>query len=831
MAQEAGELERQALDLSVLLESEEADGIERAMHEAAERQQPVSLAFPKRLVRRSIVDDSQRIVRAVVSTSHVDRYGTIINPKGIDTTNYFRSGAPVLWTHGHNVAALGDVPLGNALKMDATESELAADWRWANFDGQPVEKWGPLAKTIEDMWYLYRNGHLGAYSVTIIPRVVTPSRHGRPPVFEESELLEFSLTSVPVNPHATAADEKALRYYRKYVGPRAFSMLLQESTLEAARECAHNVALFTVKDELRSWRVRSLHNELREKGHEIQSLHFDKSEFTREEAVWWAKKHGFRHDNVGETENEWQLMQFDQDQGHKGSFGQKEIDRGVQAVLCAKNDLERPVQDTDVITPAVPDALVSRFTFSPSCGADFDCSWGTATTTWPGSIAELYTAASSTVEVNATGKAHAKKLIADGGVDRDSPWSFDAEDGNKLLGPNGDDWENYSRFHLGVRPGEPEDTKQRYAYPYGKDGKVFRRGVIAAKQRAAQQGHKSIEEAADELLKMIDMDREEKAVQRSVSLLPHIAARVFGVPLLIDPAKLEIILSVLGERVGLLDAPERSHMAHGAPESPLASYDVVGGVAVIPVKGTLVHRSFGMQPLSGMMSYSMIEQLFLNALNDPNVKAILLDVDSPGGEAAGAFDLADTVYASRGRKPIWAIADSMAFSSAYAVASAADIVVAPRTGQVGSIGVYALHVDQSERDKKEGVKYTFVHAGKHKVDGNPHEPLSESAKADIQKVVDEVYGMFVNTVARNRGLSDEQVRATEAKTFTATEALGRKLLDDVMTLPQALAALSGAVQAQSASDGNVERLARENEALRKLLKLASEGKLRKKNKE
>ena len=141
------------------------------------------------------------------------------------------------------------------------------------------------------------------------------------------------------------------------------------------------------------------------------------------------------------------------------------------------------------------------------------------------------------------------------------------------------------------------------------------------------------------------------------------------------------------------------------------------------------------------------------ARDDPEVKAILLDIDSPGGESGGVFDLADRIRAATLVKPVWAVANDMAFSAAYALASAAQKVYVSRTGGVGSIGVIAIHVDQSLRDAQEGLHFTAVYAGDRKNDLTPHAPLSNDAQRFLQGEVDRVYGLFVDTVARQRGLS------------------------------------------------------------------------------
>lgn len=811
MSQTAEVLE--SVHLNGVLDEESGDSVDvsdiaKAMYEAAEQQLPVELAFPKRVTRRSILNEKDRIVQAVVSTSHVDRYYTIIDPAGIETENYFSSGAPVLWSHGHTLATLGDVPIGTTLELSPSESELSAKWRWANFDDQPVEKWGHVARAIEDLWYLYRGGHLGAYSVTILPKEIEPGRNGKPPVFRKSELLEFSLTSVPVNPHATAADEKAMRYFRKHVGVNAFPRVLQEAVTEAVRESARKVALFTVKQELELFRACQQLDELRSVGVPL-ALSFAKERFSQKEALERTRQYSLTPETVQDTENAWVIC-LQGDNPHECTTVSRSIAQGVNVLLKTPDN-----NSTDFMysTGTMPWNV-------PGTG-------GTDQTEGEPSDEE---SRASAVRVNGEGKSHAKKLISSGDVDRDSTWSFDADDGNKLLGPNGDDWDNYSKFHLGIRSGTSPKTKEHYAYPYGKNGKVYRRGLIAAKQRASQQGHTSVAKAADELLQLIDKDKEEKAIQRSIRLLPHIAARIFGTPLLVDPNKLEIILGVLGERIGLENTPNaiNGESTGSAPKQ----YSVLNGVAVVPVHGTLVYRTLGLHPMSQLTSYEQVEQMFLAALNDPSVSAVLLDVDSPGGEAVGAFDLADTIYQSRGKKPIWAIANPEAFSAAYAIASAADTVVAPRMGQVGSIGVYALHVDQSGHDEQAGLKYTFIHAGEHKVDGNPHEPLSEDARERIQRIVDDTYNDFVKLVARNRGLSEDAVRATEALTYTASEALSLGLVDQVSTFANVVATLAQPRTVQE-EDGiqnvksSIETIRQQNESLRKLVLLAAEGKLRK----
>jgi len=270
-----------------------------------------------------------------------------------------------------------------------------------------------------------------------------------------------------------------------------------------------------------------------------------------------------------------------------------------------------------------------------------------------------------------------------------------------------------------------------------------------------------------------------------MTVLPHLAARLFGVPLAIHRPKLDVILSVLGARIGLTDMVVPADYAPTTrPLSP-----ATGKVAVIPIHGTLVRRTSGLEAVSGLASYTSIAAQLDAALASPEVAAILLDVDSPGGESGGVFDLADRIRAGVQVKPVWAVANDMAFSAAYALVSAASRVFVARTGGVGSIGVIAMHIDQSVKDAKDGVRYTAVFAGERKNDLNPHEPISDEAHAVLKTEVDRVYDLFVETVARHRGIDADAVRATEAGLFFGPDAVGAGLADAVGGFDDALAQL------------------------------------------
>lgn len=265
--------------------------------------------------------------------------------------------------------------------------------------------------------------------------------------------------------------------------------------------------------------------------------------------------------------------------------------------------------------------------------------------------------------------------------------------------------------------------------------------------------------------------------------LPHLAQKLFNTPLAIHPQKAEVIVSSLTERLGITQI--RSAMMEDDDEyfsrkaRKDSGYDVLEGIALIPVYGTLVQKLGTLRPYSGMTGYDGIRRVFLTAINDPEVKGICLDIDSPGGEVAGCFDLVDLIYAERGKKPIHAILSENAFSAAYAIASAADKIHVPRTGGVGSVGVIVIHCDWSQHIKEEGLKVSIITYGNRKAESNPYVALSDEAKAAIQHDVDEMGRLFVSTVSRNRGLSETVVRNTQAACYLAAEGVQMGLADVV----------------------------------------------------
>jgi signal peptide peptidase SppA len=219
---------------------------------------------------------------------------------------------------------------------------------------------------------------------------------------------------------------------------------------------------------------------------------------------------------------------------------------------------------------------------------------------------------------------------------------------------------------------------------------------------------------------------------------------------------------------------------------------VQDGTAIIPVYGVIGKKMNMFTRISGGTSTQLIGKDFAEALADPEVHSILLAIDSPGGTVDGTQALADQIFEARGKKPIVAIADGMMASAAYWIGSAADrVYTSGDTTAVGSIGVVAQHTDYSQAEHAAGIKVTEITAGKYKRIASDHEPLSVEGRASIQEKVDHLYSVFVDSVARNRGVDPETVAAkmADGKVFLGKQAVKAGLVDGVSTQPAVVARL------------------------------------------
>jgi signal peptide peptidase SppA len=212
-------------------------------------------------------------------------------------------------------------------------------------------------------------------------------------------------------------------------------------------------------------------------------------------------------------------------------------------------------------------------------------------------------------------------------------------------------------------------------------------------------------------------------------------------------------------------------------------YRVTKGVGILPIMGPIFGKSNMMTQLSGATSLEMTREDFRTMMNDDSIQSILLEIDSPGGTSDLVQEFGDEIYAANDVKPIYAIADTNAGSAAFWLMSQAGAgIYATPSGAVGSIGAYTVHEDQSGADAQHGHKFSYISAGQHKTEGNPHEPLSHEARAYRQEVIDEIYGDFVQAVARGRNIDAGAVESFygNGRMMTAKKALDNGVIDGVV---------------------------------------------------
>lgn len=255
-------------------------------------------------------------------------------------------------------------------------------------------------------------------------------------------------------------------------------------------------------------------------------------------------------------------------------------------------------------------------------------------------------------------------------------------------------------------------------------------------------------------------------------------------PLAILPVKLQQIEAFLQYRIAGGPAPQYQAAAG-------SGYRVSGGVAVIPIFGVISKRIGMLEEMSGGASIDSVMAKFREAMADPSVTSIVLQIDSPGGSVYGIQEAATEIAAARGQKRIVAHADAMAASAAYWLGTAADEFVVTPSGEVGSVGVVAMHVDYSGALETDGVKVSYIHAGEHKVEGNPYQPLGEDARAFMQQRVDEYYEAFVGAVAKNRGIKAATVQKEfgQGRVYGAQQAKAVGMIDRIATLSETIQSL------------------------------------------
>lgn len=225
------------------------------------------------------------------------------------------------------------------------------------------------------------------------------------------------------------------------------------------------------------------------------------------------------------------------------------------------------------------------------------------------------------------------------------------------------------------------------------------------------------------------------------------------------------------------------------------------GVAVIQVSGVITPRGSWIARLFGDSGgLEEMQKHLREAAAKPDVAGIVLDIDSPGGTVTLVPETAQLVREIRDTKPVIAVANTLAASAAYWIASAASEVLVVPSGEVGSIGVYSTHLDYSRAYEQEGITPTLISAGRHKTEGNHYEPLSDEAREEMQRRVDEIHNEFVADVAAGRGTSTGRVRKEfgEGRCVAADEAVRRGMADAVGTVDDAVTRIASKTGARGA---------------------------------
>lgn len=277
----------------------------------------------------------------------------------------------------------------------------------------------------------------------------------------------------------------------------------------------------------------------------------------------------------------------------------------------------------------------------------------------------------------------------------------------------------------------------------------------------------------------------------------HFLAFCLSTPWAMLPERMQAYASVLARRYGdkaSYRADVESEMTPGVDVNagPRGGSGRQGAIAVIPVYGTIVQRASQLGMCEGGTSTQQISQALQSALADETVSSILLDIDSPGGSVFGVSELADEIIAARKKKPVCAIANSMAASAAYWIGCSASEFYMTPGGQVGSIGVWTAHEDWSKALEQEGVKVTLISAGKYKVEGHPYGPIDAEALAFQQAGVNDYYGAFTKAVSRGRDVPIDSVRngMGQGRVLGADAAIAEKMVDGAMTFDQVVKHLS-----------------------------------------
>lgn len=288
--------------------------------------------------------------------------------------------------------------------------------------------------------------------------------------------------------------------------------------------------------------------------------------------------------------------------------------------------------------------------------------------------------------------------------------------------------------------------------------------------------------------------------------IQNLAGRLLNTPLLIEPRHARGLLTSFSKELGIAKLSDADGVAD-LGEKPRVSaglldgvgdrrrpYRVTNGVARIPVNGSLYHKWGWIGSYSA--GYDAILHWVNLALEDPAVKGLMFDFDSPGGEVAGCFDCADKLASLRGSKPFWGLCNDMNASAAFALASAMDRRLITQTGLAGSVGVVMAHFSYEKQLEERGIEVTLIHAGDRKVDGNRYENLPKGVLESFQQETSQLRDQFAGIVSRNIGMKVEDILATEAATYRGQDAIDVGFADELVNGNEAIQLFSENLSSQ-----------------------------------
>ncbi|MFH4473277.1 S49 family peptidase [Vibrio parahaemolyticus] len=275
--------------------------------------------------------------------------------------------------------------------------------------------------------------------------------------------------------------------------------------------------------------------------------------------------------------------------------------------------------------------------------------------------------------------------------------------------------------------------------------------------------------------------------------LQHLISNTFNRPLALEAGYARVFFSALSQRLGnvvqitdtegqILRENDMKKVASGfsRTRSSNRSYQVSQGIAIIPIDGSLVHKYGHIKPYSGMTGYDGIMHRLREAIADPEVKAILLDMNTPGGMVAGCFDLADKIAEMRKIKPIWSLGYDMHCSAGQMIASACSRRLITQTGIAGSVGVIMAHTNIEKMLDQQGVEITLVTAGDHKADGNPYQSLPKEVREKWQSEAESTRQMFAGKAADYMGVDIKTILSTEAQVYEGQAAVDVGFANEVV---------------------------------------------------